>query len=191
MQHSGDVSGTLSAAGVRTYLYSWEFHDNTTYIDPASKECEKRIGVNCGDYHANEIEYLFDRYKGSNPKGVLMEAIMGRLWTNFAKNGGNPNDNSSSTGGEGGEISGAGGGGVGDGGGGGQGRGGRSNGGGVGSGVGGVRVHGVDQPFVWPEYDADSDKHLVLAETPHASSGMSKEECDFWDTLPTQSGYPN
>ena len=33
-----------------------------------------------------------------------MEAIMGRLWTNFAKNGGNPNDNSSSTGGEGGRA---------------------------------------------------------------------------------------
>lgn len=42
---------TLSSAGIDTYLYSWEFHDNTTYLDPGSKECEKRIGVNCGVYH--------------------------------------------------------------------------------------------------------------------------------------------
>jgi carboxylesterase type B len=86
-----NTARVLSAAGVKTFLYSWEFHDSTTYIDPRSQECVDRIGVNCGDYHANEIPYLFDRYKGSNPKGVLMEAVMGGLWTAFAKQGGNPN----------------------------------------------------------------------------------------------------
>jgi para-nitrobenzyl esterase len=41
----------------------------------------------------------------------------------------------------------------------------------------------ADATVAWPPYQADGDSHLVLAEAPEVASGLSKADCDFWDTL--------
>jgi carboxylesterase type B len=36
---------------------------------------------------------------------------------------------------------------------------------------------------VWPAYNAATDINLLLVATPTTESGLSKVDCDFWDSL--------
>jgi para-nitrobenzyl esterase len=42
--------------------------------------------------------------------------------------------------------------------------------------------NGRVQP-TWPAYEAGSDQHMALSSTSQAGSGLSKADCDFWDSL--------
>jgi para-nitrobenzyl esterase len=42
--------------------------------------------------------------------------------------------------------------------------------------------NGKVQP-TWPLYDAAGDQNVTLKSAPAVSSGLSKADCDFWDTL--------
>eukprot|EP01048_Picozoa_sp_COSAG05_P008032 COSAG05_NODE_593_length_8488_cov_13.560367_5_plen_590_part_00 len=43
----------------------------------------------------------------------------------------------------------------------------------------------------WPKYNASSDLHLEIRHPLGVKSGLSREQCDFWDTLAVQDGYPH
>jgi para-nitrobenzyl esterase len=36
----------------------------------------------------------------------------------------------------------------------------------------------------WPAYDGATDRYLAIDVTPHVEQGLTKDLCDFWDTLP-------
>jgi para-nitrobenzyl esterase len=76
----------LAAAGIDTYLYSFEFKSNL-YKDPASPLCTADAGFGCGVYHSAEVKYVFNTYAGTDPNGRQVADIMGVWWTNLAKYG--------------------------------------------------------------------------------------------------------
>ncbi len=39
----------------------------------------------------------------------------------------------------------------------------------------------------WPTYEAGSDRHMILKAVSEPGSGLSKDDCDFWDGLPSGS----
>ncbi len=39
-------------------------------------------------------------------------------------------------------------------------------------------------PYAWPSYHEDSDQNLILDMTVSSESGLTKDLCDFWDTIP-------
>ena len=41
----------------------------------------------------------------------------------------------------------------------------------------------------WPKFTAENDLHLKLDENVTVESGLRKETCDFWDSLPKESPY--
>merc|ERR1711871_1125408 len=50
----------LAASGVRVYLYSFEYHF-TGYIAPTDAFCELDDELLCGDYHASELKFVWDK----------------------------------------------------------------------------------------------------------------------------------
>jgi len=79
-----EAARALAAAGVATYLYSFEF-ESEHYRDPASSSCLRGRELGCGVYHGSEVKYVFQHASGSRGKAVA--AAMGGYWTNLAKTG--------------------------------------------------------------------------------------------------------
>jgi hypothetical protein len=42
----------------------------------------------------------------------------------------------------------------------------------------------------WPKYNANSDLYMEIKQPLEVKAGLRKEQCDFWDRLPRQDGYP-
>jgi len=79
-----DAARALAAAGVPTYLYSFEF-ESADYRDPASLLCTLRFELGCGVYHGRDINYVFQH--ASDSRGQAIAATIGGYWTNLAKTG--------------------------------------------------------------------------------------------------------
>ena len=84
-----NAARALTDAGIQTYLYSFEFHAGL-YRDPASLGCELTNEVLCGDYHGNEVSYVFGNGLISAAGHKISDQI-GKYWSNMAKHG-SPND---------------------------------------------------------------------------------------------------
>lgn len=50
---------------------------------------------------------------------------------------------------------------------------------------------GGEELLFWPRYNASSDLHMELARPFAVEAGLRREQCDFWDSLPRQDGYPH
>jgi para-nitrobenzyl esterase len=79
-----DAARALAAAGIATYLYSFEYEGHG-YRDITSPLCSADDEVLCGVHHGAEIPYVFQR-KDKGKDGV-MSVAMGTYWTNVAKTG--------------------------------------------------------------------------------------------------------
>ena len=133
----------LSAAGIDTYLYVFDFH-GPAYRDPASESCHLTNEVLCGAFHASELPYVWGDVL-ITPAGHKLSNAIGTYWSNMAKFG-TPNG------------------------------------------------PGVD--VQWPQYNQSTDMHLLLGGNVMGAnikpdSKLSKEHCDFWDSLPRMGEYPS
>jgi carboxylesterase type B len=55
-----------------------------------------------------------------------------------------------------------------------------------------ARTGGGGEELVWwPTYNASSDLHLEIATPLSVGSNHRREQCEFWDSLPRQDGYPS
>ena len=80
-----NAARALADAGIKTYLYSFEFHAGL-YQDPASLGCELTNEVLCGDYHGNEVGYVFGNGLISAAGHKISDQI-GKYWSNMVKHG--------------------------------------------------------------------------------------------------------
>ena len=79
-----DAARALAAAGIATFLYSFEF-EASGYRDPASLLCALDGEVSCGVGHGDELDYVWQQATGR--RGAAVSAIFGGYWTNMAKTG--------------------------------------------------------------------------------------------------------
>jgi len=80
-----DSARSISAQGVRTYMYSFEF-EGDSYHNPASTLCSLDAEVLCGVYHGAEVSYVFQKASSSDRERT-MSTVIGTYWSNFAKHG--------------------------------------------------------------------------------------------------------
>merc|ERR1712166_465221 len=75
----------LSAAGIDTYLYVFDFH-GPNYRDPTSEGCHLTNEVLCGAFHGSELPVVWGDLL-ITPAGHKMSNAIGTYWSNMAKFG--------------------------------------------------------------------------------------------------------
>ena len=85
-----NAARALAAAGIDTYLYSFEF-EFEGYRDPSSPACSLEDEVSCGIYHGSDLGFVW-QHKASDARSAAVATALGGYWTNLAATG-SPNGN--------------------------------------------------------------------------------------------------